>query len=283
MRTLAFLAVTAALVAAVFAVRALDAQPVAVVEGLVRDPAGLPIPSVWIAREGYRNRSGGVPWWRTDVHGRFRVDGVSEGKVLLRVVPGDASILTGEVVETSANVRDLVIVVEPGPQLLMRIADYVAPEGEPRHARLTWAEPDGRRVTRYAPIRKDGWTRFVRLPQDRDLEAWALAKAGRPVRTSSLRAGDTEVRLVAVAGQEIRGKLVVSARDSVRNVGLSAYAHRGFRIGSASIEADGTFVVSDLPEGTYRVSASFESGNVSVPVARELRTGTTDAVLDLRR
>jgi hypothetical protein len=213
------------------------------------------------------------------------MNGVVEGPVVLRVVLGDASLKEGQLVRTTAGTRDLVVVVEPGPQLALRIAGYVAPSGDPRHARLVWAEPDGRRVTRYAPIREDGWTRFVRLPAEREVEVWALADAGRPVHRAGLRAGAEEVRVEPVAGREIRGKLLVAPRDAENHVTLRAevLGHRGFEVGKATVARDGSFVVSDLPEGTYRVSAWFAFGEVSRPVTQDLRTGTTDAVFDVRR
>jgi hypothetical protein len=261
----------------------LVAKPEGRIEGAVRDAEGRPIPGVWIVREGHRDRVGGVPWTRSGSDGRFRVEEVPEGEVRLRVVAGERSLVEGELVRASAGTRDLVVVLDPGPQVLLRIADYVAPKGEPRYARLFWQEEGGRRVTRFAPIGDDGWTRFVRLPNDRDLEVWALAAANRPVRRAGLRAGDEEVRLVPVVGREIRGKVLVAKGDSIARVGVDAILFPGFRVGRAKVAEDGTFVVSELPEGTYRVTAAFTSGAVSLPVQVDATTGATDVVLDLRR
>ena len=255
------------------------------VEGVIQDASGRAMPGVWIAREGHKDRIGGTPWWRSGPDGRFRIDDLPAGKLTLRVVPGEASLSSpaSKLVETEAGTTDLTIVLDPGPQLFLRIADYVDPEGQPRYARLVWEEPDGRRPVRYAPIRSDGWTRFVRLPADRDLEVWAMAASNRPVHRGGLRTGDEEQRLVPTEGRTIRGRVLPSDPDSLRRIEVVVEAHPRFVVGRARVSADGSFVVSGLPEGTYRVSAAFTSGAVSLPVVQELATGTTDAVFDLRR
>ena len=58
-----------------------------------------------------------------------------------------------KVVETRAGVRDLVIALDPGSQLLLRIVGYV-PGPLPRGALATREEPDGKRNDRWAPIRR---------------------------------------------------------------------------------------------------------------------------------
>jgi hypothetical protein len=282
MRVRLLLGIPVAVVAAVFA-GPLAARPEGTVEGVIRDAMGRPIPGVWIVREGHRDRVGGVPWTRSGPDGRFRVEEVPEGQVRLRVVPGEKSLAEGELVRTAAGSKDLVVVLDPGPQVFLHIADYVAPKGEPRYARLFWEEKGGKRVTRYAPIGADGRTRFVRLPKDRDLEVWALAAADRPVRSAGLRAGDEEIRLAPVVGCEIRGKVLVAKGDSLGRVGVDVILFPGFRVGRATVAADGTFVVSELPEGTYRVTAAFTAGEISPPVHVDAKTGATDLVLDLRR
>jgi hypothetical protein len=283
MRTRRWLLATLLFVPCSVNLRAFAGEVGASIAGVVRDPAGAPIPSVWITREGHRGKAGLVNWYRTDVDGRFKIDGVPAGDVVLRVTPGAATILEGQLVTARAPTKDLVVVVEPGPQLAVRIADYVAPSGDPRHARLTWTDAGGTRSVRYAPIRKDGWTRFVRLPADRDLELWTIAADGRPVRSGALRTGDAEVRLTPLVGKEIRGKLLVSPRDSTKSPSVRVEAYPGFEAGSAKVQDDKTFVVTNLPQGTYRIAAWFGYGEVSLPVEREVAAGTADVVLDIRR
>jgi hypothetical protein len=247
-----------------------EAQRSGVLTGVVRDPAGKPVPAVWIAREGHRDRAGVTPWWRTDVEGRFRIEGLPEGEVVLRVVPGDATLFAGTLVRTSAR-TDVPVVVEPGPELFLRIADYVAPKDSVSHARVTWVLPDGRRPVRYSPIAPDGRIRFIQLPADATLDLWASAGPGKPVRVA------------AVPGLQISGKVLVAAGDSPRRAAVVAEAYPHFSVGRVTPAADGSFVITDLPEGTYRMVATFTSGEIPLPVATEVRAGASDVVFDLRR
>jgi hypothetical protein len=231
------------------------------------------------------------------VEGRFRFEGLPEGKVVLRVMGVSQVVMgvsldigTGFLIETTAGTKDLAVVVEPGPQVLVRIAGYQAPqEGEWRYpfgyARLVWLEADGSRPVRYAPVSKDGRARFVQLPQGRSFELWAAAGGGRAVRTAGLDAGKLEVRVEAKEAKKVSGKVLVRAKDKPRlkYANVTAQAYTGFVVSKAHPAADGTFTIGDLPEGTYTVSAAFNQGEVldSLPVTAP--AGAKDVVLDLTR
>jgi hypothetical protein len=259
-------------------------EPHGFVSGIVKDPAGVPVPSIWIACKGFSVE-------RSDIEGRFRFEGLPEGKVVLRVM-GAASpyIRTGFLIETATGTKDLAVVVEPGPQVLVRIAGYEAPHaGERRYpfgyARLAWLEADGSRPVRYAPISKDGRVRFVQLPRDTAFELWAAAGGGRAVRTAGLEASDSEVRVEANEAKKVSGKVLVRAKDNprLRYAAVTAEAYSGFVVSDAHPTADGTFTIGDLPEGTYTVRAAFNAGEVldSLPVT--VPAGAKDVVLDLTR
>jgi hypothetical protein len=285
-RWVACLCITVAAVG--LAAVAIRASPVAAtlsVSGVIQDGEGRAIPGAGLVRDGYKDRTGGTPWWTTDAAGRFRIDGLPAGPVTLKVFPGDRSLFApnGRVVETTAGTKDLVIVVDPGPQIFVKISDYQSPAGDPRYARLIWFESDGRRPTRYAPIRSDGWTRFVGLPADGTFELWTWAAKNRPVRVAGLRPGDQEHAVAPTEGRTIRGKVLVDPADARRGVGVGAEAYPGFDVASAKVAADGTFEIQGLPEGIYRVQARIQGNPIEMPVGKELRTGVSDAVFDLRR
>jgi hypothetical protein len=258
------------------------------VSGIVKDPAGVPVPSIWIATEGFEDRAGVPLTERSDVEGRFRFEGLPEGKVVLRVMGASEDIRTGFLIETKAGTKDLVVIVEPGPQLLVWISGYVAPhEGEGGyahgHARLVWLESDGSRPVRYAPVSKDGRARFVQLPRDRSFELWATAGGGRAVRTAGLTTGESEVRVEAKEGKEVSGKVLVRPKDKPRleHADVVAQAYPGFVVSDAHPAADGTFSIGNLPEGTYTIAAAFNWGEVldSLPVVAP--AGAKDLVLVL--
>ncbi len=263
-------------------------DPLGSVSGVVKDPAGVPVPSVWIAREGVSNRAGGPHWERSDVDGRFRFEGLPEGKVVLRVAGAVADLRTGFLLETTAGTKDLAVVVDPGPQVIVRIAGYEAPEEDdgryPRgYARLVGTEADGRRLVRYAPISRYGRARFVQLPQDRSFELWAAAGGGRAVRTAGLEAGELEVRVEAKEAQTVSGKVLVGAKDKPRieQAVVTAEAYAGFVVGRVHLAVDGTFSIGDLPDGTYTVVAAFNGGRVAASLPLTVLAGARDVVLDL--
>ena len=258
-------------------------EPQGFVSGVVKDPAGVPMPSVWIVREGFRNRAGLPHLERSDVDGRFRFEGLPEGKVVLRLLGASQDIRVGFLIETTAGTKDLAVIVEPGPQVLVRIAGYVAPPEGERYARLVWSEAEGQRPVRYAPVSKDGRVRFVQVPQAASFELWAVAGSGRAVRTAGLKAGELEVRVEPKDAKKISGKVLVSAKDKpeLELAVVTAAAYSDLDVGRVHPAADGTFSIGDLPEGTYTVVASFNFGAVSDSPPVTVPAGAKDLVLDL--
>jgi|GEM_PF-3185768 len=264
------------------------------IAGVVRDEQGLPIPAVWIEVEGHPRPLQSPPAWNTDVNGRFHIDDVSRGPATLLVSLGMWTHSSPKrVVQTRAGVRDLVIVLDPGPQLSLRIVDYV-PGGRTR-ARVTWQEPDSTREVRYAPVRDDGWTRFVALPPDRRFEVWVEAELGRrQVRASGLKPGQAEQRIERHEVKDIAGKVRASealletrlrgnALGPLRkHLTVDVYAHPGFRVEETRVQDDGSFRLRGLPPGTYTVSVNRYYGDFGhPPVSKRVEAGTTDLVIDL--
>lgn len=266
------------------------------IAGVVRDEQGRPIPSVWIEVEGHPKPFQTPPAWRTDVHGRFQIDDIPPGPVKLLVTPGDlySNGAKTKVVETRTGVRDLVIVLDPGPQLFLRIVGYV-PGEQTRWARVTWVEHDGERQVlqvpevRYAPIRADGWVRFVALPPDREFEMWALAEIERRhVWARGLKPGQTEQRVERQEVKDIAGTIrgpVRRTQDVNVTVDVYAPAPRGafseqLRVARVRPEGDGSFRVRGLPPGTYSVNVGSRSGQV-YSVSKSVEAGTSDAIFDL--
>jgi len=271
------------------------------IAGVVRDEQGRPIPAVWIEVEGHPKPFQTPPAWRTDVHGRFQIDDIPPGPVKLLVTTGQWSDVKKKVVETRTGVRDLVVVLDPGPQLFLRIVGYV-PGEQTRWARVTWEEHDGERQVRqvrYAPIRDDGWVRFVALPPDREFEMWAEAEIKRRhVRARGLRPGQTEQRIERHEVKDIAGKVRASkafmesrieeARGPLRDrLTVDVYAqaprgapHFGFHIARTGLERDGSFHVRGLPPGVYIVSVGAHAGEI-FSVEKLIEAGTTDAIISL--
>lgn len=262
--------------------------------GVVRDEQGRPIPAVWIEVEGFPETLKSPPPWRTDVHGRFQTDDVPEGPATLLVWTGARPGSTPtKVVKTTAGVRDLVIVLDPGPQLFLRLVGYVHGEHE-RSARVTWAEPDGSRRVRFAPIRADGLARFVALPPDREFELWAEAESNRRyVRARGLRPGQNEQRIERHEVKDIAGRIrgsearleerVEEAVGPLRDrLEVSVYAAPPGVFGylpvvRTRVRQDGSFRIHGLPPGTYLVDVGTHAGEI-FSVSKFVEAGTTDAI-----
>ncbi len=263
------------------------------IAGVVRDEQGRPIPAVWIEVEGHPKPNTTPPVWRTDVHGRFQIDHVPPGPAKLLVTAGDffpnGAKRRVEVVETRAGVRDLVIVLDPGPQLLLRIVDYV-PGAEERGARVTWQNPDGTRDDRWAPIRADGWVRFVALPPDREFEMLAEAEINRRhVRAPGLQPGQTEQRIERHEVKDIAGTVRGPVRqhhdflitvDVYAHAGAGPGAFAGIRVKRVRPDGDGSFRVRGLAPGTYLVNVGSRAGEI-FSVSKSVEAGTSDASFDL--
>jgi hypothetical protein len=269
------------------------------IAGMIRDEQGRPIPAVWIEVEGYPKTLRSPPPWTTDVHGRFQTDDVPRGPVKLLVTAGNRwpRDPKKKVVETQAGVRDLAIVLDPGPQLFLRIVGFV-PGPQERSARVTWEEPDGKRDVRWAPIRDDGWARFVALPPDRDFELWAEAEVNRRhVRVRGLKPGESERRIEPVEVKDIAGRVrgsqallqqrIEEARGPLLKhlqVDVYAYGHRGvvweLPVARTRVGNDGSFRVRGLPSGTYLVDVGTHAGEI-FSVSKPVEAGTTDAIFDL--
>jgi hypothetical protein len=273
------------------------------IAGVVRDEQGRPIPAARIEVEGYPNTLKSPPPWTTDVHGLFQTDDVPRGSVKLLVTIGWGSAARTKVVQTRAGARDLAVVLDPGPQLFLRIVDFVPGQQLP-WARVTWEEPAVEGERRYveerrAPIRDDGWIRFVALPADREFAFWAQVERHRHVRARGLKPGETEHRIERSEVKDIAGKVrgpesllefrVDNAVGPLReHLRVDVFAPPpwgglgGRDVASVRVESDGSFRVRGLPPGTYRLSMDLFDGILG-GVSKQVEAGTTDVVIDLDR
>lgn len=265
------------------------------IAGVVRDREGNPVSRAFLQVEGRPNHPdtrpndpsvertfSGSGWWDADAQGRFEIDNAPEGPGKLRAVAGDWTLFpqAGTVVEIRGGARDLVVTVETGREIRLKV--------EPYDPRTAWERNGARLVVghstygtdfRWAPIADDGSVRFVQLPDDQTFEVWGHATRDMPFKESGL-VPSKEVRTIrAHPGRTISGKILpakVAAEDGPR-VHASVYAR--FEVARGRVETDGTFVIRGLPEGEYTVLAELATDR-SAGVSRVVRAGATDVVLD---
>ena len=175
----------------------------------------------------------------------------------------------------------MIVTLDPGPVLDVHITDFVHAKGTEPYARVTWTKKDGRRPTRYAPIRPDGTVRFVGVPADTPLELWATASPGRPVHANGLKAGSSRRAVTSIKGLTITGT-VLGATGAINRTSVTAHVREHFKVGRTRLEPSGAFVISDLPPGTYTVRAQFTAGAISASPPVVVKAGARSVKLDLR-
>jgi hypothetical protein len=257
------------------------------ITGLVRDRQGDPISRAFLQIEGRRDRAGTMPWQVADAEGRFELESVPEGAVRLRAVAGDSTLFpeAGKVVETHAGVRDLVIVLETGRELRLQVKKYDPRGLEPiPGARLIWGAGPGAviRGYRWAPIAADGSIRFVQLPDAQSFEVWGRAGLDAPFKASDLTPGSKVNVISPTSGLAISGRVIPTSVAVDDHPTVYAEAYHGFIAAEGRVNQDGTFVIRDLPEGTYVVGGELRSARRDGVQAspKSVRAGATDVVLD---
>ena len=80
---------------------------------------------------------------------------------------------------------------------------------------------------------------------------------------------------------EVTG-VVLGAKGSIKRTSVTAYAPKRFKVGTVTLKPSGEFVISDLPPGTYTLSAQFTAGAISASPDVVVEAGATGVALDLR-
>ena len=151
---------------------------------------------------------------------------------------------------------------------------------------MTWEEPDGEREglsppVRYAPIRADGWVRFVALPPGREFEMLAAAEINRHVWARGLKPGQSEQRIEREDVKDIAGKVRGRRRGGIT---VDVYVHPGrgrvfptpYRARTGGERR--LLPRSRPPPGTYLVNVGSHAGEVW-SVSTIIEAGTTDAIV----
>lgn len=254
--------------------------------GVIRDREGEPISRAFVQVEGWRDRAGTMPWYQADGRGRFEIKEVPEGPVRLRAVAGHSSLFpqAGTVVQTRGGARDLVVTLETGRELRLKVEPYDSRAmGPDNGARLVWGTEPGAATTdfRWAPIAEDGSIRFVQLPDKPAFEVWGRASVDSPFKEGGLVPGKEVKTIRPLPGLTISGK-IVPAKYAIEERAIAyANAYPGFIAARGLVKADGTFVIKGLPEGEYTVIGELRP-NRDTMASKTVRTGATDVVLDFR-
>lgn len=220
------------------------------VAGVVRDPSGKPLAGVAVYRQTGENSWTGGPV--TDASGRFELRDVAAGEVILRASVGPMG--AGEPgpgvaeVRTRAGASDVVLTLDPGLELLLRLADPTAAEPYAM-AQVVILDPEGRpRSTSHVRFEAEGVGRVRGLSAADRCVVWlAPDREGRSFLARDARPG-TEVVVARKPGLAITGRLSVPA--GATDVHVAAQLADLWIGVQGTRAADGAFEIRGLPEGT---------------------------------
>jgi hypothetical protein len=260
------------------------------ISGVVRDREGQPVSRAFLQVEGRPNHPDSRPkapvaravpadgWWETDAGGRFEIDNAPEGPARLRAVAGaiDRFPQGGTVVDIRGGTRDLVVTVDTGREIRLKVEPYDPRTAQERNgARLVVGHTQHETLFRWAPIAADGSVRFVQLPDGEGFEVWGHATRDMPFHESGLVPSKDVKTIRARPGLTISGKILPAKVGA--SAWLRAYARGRFPVAMGSVEADGTFLIRGLPEGEFWISAELDDRPYP---SKLVRAGATHVVLD---
>lgn len=242
------------------------------VSGWVRDTTGQPIEGALVCpcddEQCFSPET-------THADGTFTVEDLGAGDVTLEAtVPG---LLSGD--EGGTRVQPgsrVVLVVDLGLELVVRIADW-QPDA-PAWANL-WGLRGEATVQASARIAADGTARFRGLAPGGTYSLWVPpTKDGRSLLRTDVRASSSPLHVALLPGKSIRGRLTLP--EGARPAGVTASLHDGHLTVSGTVEADGTYEIAGLPEGTWTVRARARKGDAALSAEAEVPAGgTADLVL----
>jgi carboxypeptidase family protein len=243
--------------------------------GRVTGPQGEPVAHAALSRvEEMRHGSGmsrsSSMLGETDSDGRFRVTGLPSGLLLVEV-KAETYASRRETLQMPENgdLERVEIVLQRGLFLDVRVLDS---KGRAQRGFFVRAEPQkpSQRENPFlsgemGPPVTDSEGR-IRLPLRWPGVYRVVASRMMTSVSESVTAvaGNTPVELRLPPGFEISGRVVGPDGEGVSGAFIQAETADGGRP-STRVEADGTFVLSDLPDGEYRLKAEDRQGKASAP------------------
>lgn len=221
--------------------------------GRVADDRGEPVAGASVQASGDQAR--------TDAEGRFVLSRLSPGKVDLQAsAPGYRTRAMPQVpVPEDGDAEPVEIVLEPGTSLEGLVLDG---EGQPvQHAHVRVLRSGGEQMPMSSGLAdEEGRYEVVDLEPGPSEVIALLFERGGIVRTAvELLPGRNRLDLRMPAGVEVSGRVVDGRGEPVPGVALSLEPlhQEGITLGQQGMSAaDGSFVLPDVMDGTYRLIAA---------------------------
>jgi protocatechuate 3,4-dioxygenase beta subunit len=220
------------------------------VAGVVRDLAGKPLAGISIYRAiGENSWGGGIA---TDAEGRFELRDLAAGEVVVRAAvrgmgPGGPGAGVAEA-RVRAGATDVVLTLDPGLELVLRLAGPSAEEALLAVQVVTIGEDGRGRETAHVRFEKDGVGRLRGFASTDRCVVWMRPdRDGRSFFARDVRPG-TEVVVTPAPGLSITGRITVP--PGATDVQVSAQLETLWITAQGTRAADGSFEIRGLPEGT---------------------------------
>ncbi len=237
------------------------------VRGRVETEQGEPVERarVMLVTRGRTDRFRGPLFHVTELDGTFILDQVPPGTYQFNVAGESFLPYQGADVEVTAgsDVEGLVAVLQPGSEVAGRVLD---PQGRPVAGALVQlmveseSNPFVRGVmnTAQASTDGDGRYRLQGLPPGRQSIEARHEAYRRVVADLEVRTGTNALDLHLETGFEIRGRAVDAFGTPLSGVGVRSFPTGGGDFRETVSDRAGSFVLSGLPEGMFRLSAELE-------------------------
>jgi hypothetical protein len=243
------------------------------IRGVVKDTRGEPVTECWV-----QYRPVGQDAWtgshRTDEDGRFVVEGLARGRYELHPFvmgamnagPGGPGADRKGIVAVSAGATSVVLTVDLGAKLTVRVRDYPTVEERGALGRIRHIGGSGQAVLRAAKghaqvsvqLDATGRARFQGLVPG---EGYTLSILGLPggryVLVRGVKPSADEIEVEMQAGGSVRGTIVAPEGVSLHQVWVMVRNAEGMRDGTRTDPKTGTFEFRGLPEGSWTVSAAY--------------------------
>ncbi len=217
-------------------------------------PANLPLPA--IQSEG-DSASGKRMWRPTDKQGRFELNGLPAGRIVLTAdhkefVTGDKTTVT---MEPGARISGVTITVRRGVAARVRVLNEA---GYPiRNALITVYDRDENDIASL-PTRTDGYAEFGGLPRNFRIEASANGMIPASARIKGRLGYEMEVNItLPPADKAIRGRVIDKDGYGMADVSITAKSiTRGLiQVIQCNTETDGSFTLEKAGKGSYHLVA----------------------------
>lgn len=235
----------------------------AALRGVVLDGRGQPIEGAAVSLAGGLTVDAAAPAARTSADGSFLIAGVSPGRYALDVVDPAASAMAGgfrrktlEVELVNGEVRDVVVDARSDARVRGRLRVSGAAPASPTEVALCWSDGSGREVSAAEVDLDGGFELTAPRAGTYSLEVRSLdGPVFRGAGLVTLRERETRETTIELGQSVISGRVVSKAGgEPVASARIEIETEQGARWPIVA-NADGTFRVGGLPQGTVRVRA----------------------------